>query len=74
MLLTKVHNYITGLRGCCFVIPKSTFSMTCWFADFRKTYLEYIFVPVFLAPSVIRSDFQASLPFLPYFLKNLLGT
>lgn len=49
MPLTKVNNYIIGLRGYCFVICKSALSTTHWFADFRKPYLEYILVPVLYA-------------------------
>lgn len=46
MPLTKGNNFIIGLRGYCFVICKSALSMTHGFGEFRKTYLEYIFVPV----------------------------
>lgn len=61
--LTEVNSYIIGLPGYCLVIHRSPLSMTLWFADFRKSYMEYILFPCFLPSVVICSDFQASLPF-----------
>lgn len=65
MPLTKVNNYIIGWRGYCFVIDKSALTMTCWLADFRKIYVEYIFVPVlfFFCPLLLVLIFKPVCPF-----------